>query len=232
MRTTPAIILASASQRRQQFLRDLGLPFTISVADIDETPLTGELPAPMTVRLAAAKAQAVAARLPESDAARLIIASDTTVALGDEILGKPLDGADAARMLRALCGRDHGVISAVSVLRLPDMEQATRINRTTVTMRAYDDAEIDAYVASGDPMDKAGAYGIQSRDFAPVVALDGCYASVMGLPLADFCDLLAAFGVQSPVPPRAACLLFNTFACCAASDRHSTHIDFDTSAVD
>ena len=95
MDTSPTLILASASQRRQQFLRDLGLAFTISVADIDETPLPGEQPAPMTVRLAAAKAQAVAARLPESDAPRLIVASDTTVALGDEILGKPIDAADA-----------------------------------------------------------------------------------------------------------------------------------------
>ena len=232
MHTPPALILASASQRRQQFLRDLGLTFTISVADIDETPLPGELPAPMTVRLAAAKARAVAARLPASNAPLLIIASDTTVALGDVILGKPLDGADAARMLRELRGRDHEVISAVSALRLPDMSQATRINRTTVTMRDYSDDEIEAYVATGDPMDKAGAYGIQSRDFAPVVALDGCYAGVMGLPLADFCDLLATFGVQMPVAPHAACLLFNTFACCAASERHSAHIDFDTSPAD
>ena len=232
METVPAIILASASQRRQQFLRDLGLAFTISVADIDETPLPGEQPAPMTVRLAAAKAQAVAARVPESDTPRLIVASDTTVALGDEILGKPADAADAGRMLRALRDCDHAVISAVSVLRLPDMRQATRLNRTMVTMRAYTNAEIDAYVASGDPMDKAGAYGIQSRDFAPVVALDGCYAGVMGLPLADFCDLLAAFGVPTPVAPQAACLLFNTFACCAASAGHSAHIDFDTSPAD
>ncbi|MCB0042857.1 MAG: septum formation protein Maf [Caldilinea sp.] len=232
MHTPPALILASASQRRQQFLRDLGLTFTISVADIDETPLPGELPAPMTVRLAAAKARAVAERLPASDAPRLVIASDTTVALGDTILGKPLDGADATRMLQELRGRDHEVISAVSALRLPHFGQATCINRTTVTMRDYSDDEIEAYVATGDPMDKAGAYGIQSRDFAPVVALDGCYAGVMGLPLADFCDLLAAFGVQTPVAPHAACLLFNTFACCAASERHSAHIDFDTSPAD
>ena len=231
MHTPPALILASASQRRQQFLRDLGLTFTISVADIDETPLPGELPAPMTVRLAAAKARAVAERLPASDAPRLVIASDTTVAMGDTILGKPLDGADATRMLQELRGRDHEVISAVSALRLPHFGQATCINRTTVTMRDYSDDEIEAYVATGDPMDKAGAYGIQSRDFAPVVALDGCYAGVMGLPLADFCDLLAAFGVQTPVAPHAACLLFNTFACCAASERHSAHIDFDTSRV-
>ncbi|MCB9116516.1 MAG: Maf family protein [Caldilineaceae bacterium] len=119
MHTPPALILASASQRRQQFLRDLGLTFTISVADIDETPLPGELPAPMTVRLAAAKARAVAERLPASDAPRLVIASDTTVALGDTILGKPLDGADATRMLQELRGRDHEVISAVARCACP-----------------------------------------------------------------------------------------------------------------
>ena len=220
------LILASASQRRQQFLRDLGLTYTIHVADIDETPLPQEAPAAMTQRLAEAKARTVADRLPAMPADALIVASDTTVALGDEIYGKPLDAADAVRMLRALRARDHIVISAVSVLRCSDRRLATRVNVTTVTMRAYTGAEIDAYVASGDPLDKAGAYGIQSPGFAPASALDGCYASVMGLPLGDFCNLLAHFGVQPRHDAATVCLQFNPFACCAAGKAHRAHIEF------
>ncbi len=221
-----ALILASASQRRQQFLRDLGLPFTIHVADIDETPLPQEDPAAMTQRLAEAKARTVADRLDPLPADALIIASDTTVALGAEIYGKPADAADAVRMLRDLRNRDHVVISAVSVLRLSDRRLATRVNVTTVTMRAYTDAEIDAYVASGDPLDKAGAYGIQSPGFAPACALDGCYASVMGLPLGDLCELLVGFGVQPRQDVATVCLQHNPFTCCAAEKMHLAHIQF------
>ena len=111
----------------------------------------------------------------------------------------------------------HQVISAVSVLHLPDDRQSTRINTTTVTMRDYNDEEIAAYVATGDPLDKAGAYAIQARDFNCVTAIDGCYASVMGLPLADLRDLLAEFGVTTPANVPTICGLFNTFACCRAN---------------
>ncbi len=225
MTTCEALILASASQRRQQFLRDLGLTFTVVVADIDETPLPAEDPVVMTQRLAEAKASAVAQRLPE-DAPAIIIASDTTVALGNEIYGKPIDAEDAVRMLRDLRDGVHEVISAVTLLRTANRVQKTRINRTLVTMRAYSDAEIAAYVASGDPMDKAGAYGIQSPGFAPACALDGCFASVMGLPLADLCDLLADFGVHVKRSPAQVCAAINPFPCCANRSTHATHIDF------
>ena len=236
MSTRTPLILASASLRRQRFLHDLGLTFTILVADIDETPLPDEDPAVMTQRLAEAKARAVAARLPTTvtnemstdvimtDA--IIIASDTTVALGSEIYGKPIDAADAERMLRDLRAGVHDVLSAVTVLHTRDGRLVTRINRTLVTMRDYSDAEIAAYVASGDPMDKAGAYGIQSPGFAPACALDGCFASVMGLPLADMCDLLADFGVRVTHNPARVCAAINPFPCCADRSAHSTHIDF------
>lgn len=181
----------------------------------------------MTQRLAEAKARTVADWLAATPTDALIIASDTTVALGGEIYGKPIDAADATRMLRDLRDRNHVVISAVSVLRLPDRRQATRVNVTTVTMRAYTDAEIAAYVASGDPLDKAGAYGIQSPSFAPVCALDGCYASVMGLPLDDLYELLAQFDVHLPQRVTNVCLQFNPFTCCAAKASHRTHIEFD-----
>lgn len=226
MTTHPSLILASASQRRQQFLRDLGLAFTVLVADIDETPLPDEDPAVMSQRLAESKAQTVAQRLAAEGRDALIIASDTTVAMAEVNYGKPLDTADAARMLRELCGGVHEVISAITVLRISDRQSATRINRTQVTMRAYTDAEIDAYVASGDPMDKAGAYGIQSPGFAPACALDGCFASVMGLPLADLCDLLAGFGVVAERSPAQICAAINPFPCCANRTTHTTHIDF------
>ncbi len=221
----PHLILASASQRRQQFLRDLGLAYTVHVADIDETPLPAEEPAAMTQRLAEAKAWTVAQRLGESAGAALIIASDTTVALHDAIYGKPADAADAVRMLRDLRAAPHDVISAVAVLHLPDQRLATRVNHTTVTMRAYTDAEIDAYVATGDPLDKAGAYGIQSPGFAPACALDGCFAGVMGLPLGDLCELLVAFGVTIPRPPGQVCAVINPFPCCAAQATHTMHAD-------
>lgn len=215
MPVSPALILASASQRRQQFLRDLEVPFSIQVAAIDESPLPGEEAAAMTQRLAEAKAWAAARLVEERSPHALIVASDTTVALDGLLYGKPAEAAEAAQMLRALRGRDHAVISAVTVLRLPDRQLATRVNQSIVTMRAYTDREIDAYVQSGDPLDKAGAYGIQSAPFAPVCALQGCYAGVMGLPLADLCALLAQFGMPIPKPAADVCRPINPFGCCA-----------------
>lgn len=223
---TPTLILASGSQRRQQFFRELGLDFSVIVADIDETPLHAEHPGAMTCRLAEEKARAVAMRMGRVADRTLIVASDTTVALDDVIYGKPLDEADARRMLLDLRGGPHQVISAVSVLSLPDDRQATRVNTTTVWMRGYDDGEVDVYVATGDPLDKAGAYGIQARDFNPVERLQGCYAGVMGLPLADLSELLGEFGYAVTADVSAVCRLFNTFACCAGSPAHSASIEF------
>ena len=200
MTTQPTLILASGSKRRQQFLHELGLRYHVVVADIDETPLPDEHPAAMTRRLAEEKAQAVAARLPADPHPRLIIASDTTVARGDTVYGKPIDADDAVRMLAELRDGPHVVLSAITLLHLPDGRQATHVNSTTVVMRDYTDAEIRAYVDTGDPLDKAGAYGIQARDFNPVASLQGCYAGVMGLPLADLGELLVEFGVPLPVP--------------------------------
>jgi septum formation protein len=208
------LILASASPRRQQFLRDLGLSFTIVVADIDETPLPHEAPIILAERLAQAKAKAVAARLPSAGPPRLIIAADTVVALGKLQLGKPGDDAEATAMLAQLRDRVHEVHSSVSVLDPAHGRQRTRVNTTQVLMRAYTDAEIAAYVATGDPMDKAGAYAIQHRTFAPVQALTGCISGVIGLPLADLRDLLAEFGVSLPQDVVAACQPHTDFRCC------------------
>ncbi|MEZ4659911.1 MAG: Maf family protein [Caldilineaceae bacterium] len=211
------IILASASPRRQQFFKELGLPCTICAADIDETPRADEGPIGLAHRLAQSKAQAVADRVAPNGRVQLIVAADTVVAQGAELLGKPVDEADAARMLRQLRTGVHQVHSGVSVLQrmaTGETRQETIVNSTDVVMRPYSDTEIAAYVATGDPLDKAGAYAIQHPVFAPVQQINGCISGVMGLPLADLRDLLARFGVQvaTPLPPL--CQFHAAFACC------------------
>ena len=136
------------------------------------------------------------------------------VALDDEILGKPADAEDARRMLRALRGRRHQVYTAVCVWDVAAGAYDVCVNTTQVNMRSYSDAELERYVESGDPMDKAGAYAIQHAEFAPVVALDGCFSSVMGLPLGDVCELLAEFGVEMTCEVADVCERQADFACC------------------
>jgi septum formation protein len=201
---TMELILASESPRRRQFLTDLGLEFQAVAADIDETPLQVEKPPAVAMRLAREKATAIAAELKPAHAC-LILASDTVVAKGDEMLGKPLDEEDAARMLRRLRGALHTVHTAVCLLVYPDGEYSTRLNSTAVTMRNYSDGEIAAYIATGDPLDKAGAYAIQHPTFAPVARLEGCYTGVMGLPLGEVCDLLAESGIAVLTLPATVC---------------------------
>ena len=211
----PHLLLASQSPRRQQFLRDLGLRFTIMAADINETPRPGETPMLLARRLAEEKAQAVANSLPADAFPALIIGADTVVALGERLLGKPASADEATAMLTLLRGRPHSVHSGVSVLSSADGRQSTRVNSTRVAMRAYTDAEIAAYVASGDPLDKAGAYAIQHPDFAPVVRLEGCLSGVMGLPLGDLHDLLADFGMRIGRPLAPICERHSgRFECC------------------
>jgi nucleoside triphosphate pyrophosphatase len=208
------LILASASPRRRQFLDELGLAYQLLVADIDETPLTGERPRALAQRLAEAKARAVATRLPPGDGRWLVIAADTVVALGDTLLGKPADSAEASAMLSLLRGRVHEVHSGVSVYEPGAGILRTRVNTTEVRMRVYHAEEIAAYIATGDPFDKAGGYAIQNREFAPVVSVHGCISGVIGLPLADLRDLLASFGVVIPHGVVSACEPHTHFPCC------------------
>jgi len=214
----PQIILASGSPRRQQLLRDLGLPFEIITANIDETPLPNEAPVVLVKRLAESKAQAVVDKQDQRDEALLILAADTIVALDEAPLGKPTDADDAKRMLTQLRDRDHQVHSGLSIIRLePESTatQQTKINSSTIYMRNYSDAEIAEYVASGDPLDKAGAYAIQHPVFAPVKKLDGCVSGVMGLSLVDLVTLLADFGVTVTVEgTESICEGYAPFACC------------------
>ena len=210
--TTP-LILASSSPRRQAFLRELGLSFTVTPADIDETPQVEETPVALASRLATHKAQAVAERHCASDRA-IIIAADTVVALDEIVLGKPENKADASRMLLLLRDGTHEVHSAVSVLDTATGHLETAVNTTTVWMRNYSDTEIAVYVESGDPMDKAGAYAIQHPSFDPAQMIGGCLSGVMGLPLGTLRDLLAQVGVELPSDVVAVCEAQTHFTCC------------------
>ncbi|GAP12301.1 MAF protein [Longilinea arvoryzae] len=196
------ITLASNSPRRRQLLGWLGIDFVSRPADIDESALPGELPRPYVLRLAESKARA-AAHNPSCD--RLVLAADTIVADGNALLGKP-DGENGARgMLNALRGRTHQVHTALALLEPPDGRLLTELCSTNVPMRAYTDAEMEAYIASGDPLDKAGAYAIQSVEFHPVEQFSGCYASVMGLPMCHLLRALRRWGAAPDVDVAQIC---------------------------
>jgi septum formation protein len=200
------LILASGSPRRQAFLVGLGLDFQVETADVDEAARPGELPAELVLRLSRAKAQAVALR---HAGGATILAADTVVVLDGRILGKPADAGAAARMLHALAGRMHQVFTAVSLAwpgsALLTMQFASRLCESRVWMRSYGDAEVAAYVATGDPLDKAGAYAIQHPVFAPVARWEGCYASIMGLPLGLAAQLLQSAGIFVPADVSLVC---------------------------
>jgi nucleoside triphosphate pyrophosphatase len=196
-------VLASGSPRRRELLASLGIDFTIIKSDIDETQRPGENPYAYVHRLSLEKAEAVAVRLTEP---AYVLAADTvvickrsdaadTIGVTDDgdILGKPESAADARAMLRRLRGRDHVVCTAITLRPLVGAS-LTELTRTTVTMRGYTDAEIDAYIATGDPFDKAGGYAIQHEGFHPVARIDGSYTNVVGLPLETLKTMLARIG--------------------------------------
>lgn len=194
------VILASASPRRRQLFTLLGMPFIVHSADIEETHLPDETPAQTAARLAHAKATAVAAQHDGT-----IVAADTLVVLDDAILGKPADPAEAIEMLRRLRGRAHRVLTGVAVLDPDSGAAETTVVASEVWMRDYGDNEVAAYVAGGDPMDKAGAYAIQHPTFMPVARVVGCPANVMGLPLCRVDSMLRARGFQWGTTPVQAC---------------------------
>ena len=178
------LILASASPRRGELLRQIGLQFTVVVADIDESPLPGEDHSSYTLRLADAKARAVLTMHPDA----VVLGADTTVALDDQLLGKPRDAEDAAGMLQRLSGRKHHVTTAVAVLTRD--QTLTAAQTTRVFFEAMSDAEITAYVSTGEPIDKAGAYAIQGRAAQWIARIEGEFSNVVGLPLAAVARLL------------------------------------------
>lgn len=186
----PRVVLASQSPRRRDLLNLIGVDHTTRPADIDETVLPGEAPEACVERLARAKAARIAAL--ERDA--LVIAADTIVVIDDCILNKPVDAADAVAMLRRLRGRAHVVYTAVCVSL--DGRVAAGLEPVSVRFRRLTDGEVDAYVATGEPLDKAGAYGIQGYGATIVERIEGDFFAVMGLPLVRLVTVLSEIGVR------------------------------------
>ncbi len=193
------IILASTSPRRRELVALFDRPFQFVSADVDEAPRPNEAPADLVRRLSRRKAE-MGARLVAPTRAP-VIGADSIVCLDGAMLGKPADADDATRLLRRLRGRAHVVYSGVTVVEGARVE--TRLAMTTVWMREFSDAEMAAYVATGDPLDKAGAYAIQHGGFRPVARIEGCQANVMGLPLCHVYLALRALGIAVNAPDRA-----------------------------
>jgi septum formation protein len=188
----PALVLASRSPRRQELLATLGVPFEVRPAELDEAVREGERPEAYVARVAREKARAVTGPV--------VLAADTAVVVGDEILGKPRDAADAARMLRALSGTTHRVLTSVCVRRTvppPGCEREVTVS-TAVRFRPLSDDQITWYVQTGEPLDKAGAYAVQGLGGAFVESVVGSVSSVVGLPLAEALALLDQVGFPMP----------------------------------
>jgi MAF protein len=192
------LILASASPRRRELLRQCGIDCEILSASVPENVRPDETPEELALRLAREKARAAAGRSGGREA--LVLAADTVVADEDGVLGKPAGPRQAEAFLLRLRGRVHRVITGVCLLRSPAGTERTQTAVTSVRMRAYSDAEIAAYAAGGDGLDKAGAYAIQDAAFHPVESIDGCYPNVVGLPLCRVYALLESAG-EPPARP-------------------------------
>jgi septum formation protein len=187
--SAPSLILASSSQRRREILEAMGLAFVIRVTDVDEKMLTGESPADMVLRLASAKAATIPAGPGE-----IVIGADTAVVLGEECFGKPADFEDALRMLSALSGRTHQVMTGIAVASSAGV--ATALSVTDVRFRDIGPNEVRRYWQSGEPQGKAGAYAIQGRGGTFVEAIMGSYTGVVGLPVFETARLLQAAGLD------------------------------------
>ncbi len=193
-------ILASASPRRRELLSAMGINFTVLPADIDETRLSGELAEAYVLRLATEKVRVIAEQNPQA----FVLGADTTVVLEAEgssperILEKPVDKADACAMLRALQGRSHIVLTAFAICSVAEKIKSSRVVRSQVWFSQLDEQTIQEYVRSGEPMDKAGAYGVQGIGSAFVERIEGSYTNVVGLPLSELLSELRKFGIWTP----------------------------------
>ena len=231
-----SLVLASASPRRRHLIGIFGLPFDVAVADVDETPRSGEAADALAMRLARDKALAVADRRPT----RTVLAADTVVALDGRLLGKPVDADEARSMLRALRDRPHQVVTGLA-LAIGRGEGGADTGEeaggggadsvggqgdrgagliwhaaveTLVEMRAYTDEDIERYVLTGRPLDKAGGYAIQDNEIAPVARITGCYPNVVGLPLCETRRALAAAGLLGEVGPDAVGIIGSATPAC------------------
>lgn len=206
------LVLASSSPRRRRLLRELGVDYSVRVPDVDERPLPGERPGAHVRRLALAKARAAARGLDPGSGARWVLGADTVVVLDGEILGKPRDARHARRMLGRLAGRTHEVLTGIALVPVralvsaagvsggrrapaPCARARTAVVRSRVTMRPFDGPAIERYVASGEPLDKAGSYAVQGRGRRLVAAVEGSLTNVVGLPLERLERLLVDCGV-------------------------------------
>jgi septum formation protein len=185
------LILASASTRRAEILRDAGFSFTVLSSAVDETPYPGESAHDLVQRLAAAKADLIAAR---AAGPAIVIGADTEVTLESHIFGKPRSSDDARHMLEKLSGRTHAVVTGVALIRIPDAEQLIFVESTLVHFATLSAEEISRYLSTGEPHDKAGAYGIQGRAGRYIPRIEGCYFNVVGLPLARLQQALTTLG--------------------------------------
>lgn len=192
--TTEKIILASGSPRRRDFLRDLGIDFEVMAADVDETPLPGEVPEVFVLRLAGEKAEAVSRLHPDA----WVLGADTVVVVDGKVLGKPVSREEALRMLQALNGRRHQVWTGFCLCHETKQIEKSRAVCTEVRFGDYPRHVFEAYVASGEPLDKAGSYGIQGLGAFLVEEVKGSYSNVVGLPLAEVVQELLTLGVISP----------------------------------
>lgn len=181
----PVLVLASASPRRRELIEQLGLEFMVHVSGADETPLPHEAPQAHTTRLAQAKAEAVAREFAD----HWVLGADTAVVVDGLILGKPVDEPDAFRMLRMISGRWHTVVTGMCFMHRAQGRRHVHCEESEVFIRELSDAQIRAYVATGEPMDKAGAYAIQGIGAGLVQKVRGSYTNVVGLPLAEFAIL-------------------------------------------
>ncbi len=191
------LVLASASPRRRELLAQAGFAFSVRAAEIPEDPHANEDPIAYVTRLAREKAEAVFRQISSEELAppQVVLGADTTVTLDNHILGKPADASDASRMLRLLSGRTHLVMTGVAVVTPQSAEVAAEV--TAVRFLTLSDREIEDYVATGEPMDKAGAYAIQGRAARWIPRIEGCYFNVVGLPLALVTAMLESLGDSS-----------------------------------
>lgn len=204
------LVLASSSPRRQELIPLVGLPWIVQVVDVDEGSITHPDPAANVVGTAELKAT-YAARIAPKDT--IVIGADTMVALDNRMLNKPADEEDARAMLTALRGRSHEVHTGIAIIDPASGRSILDVCSVSVPMRDYSDSEIDAYIASGDPMDKAGAYAIQHPEFRPVEGLDGCYATVVGLPLCHIVRALRKLGTEISADVPSACQNHHNYDC-------------------
>jgi septum formation protein len=204
------LVLASTSPRRRQLLALAGWPYQIASVEVDERTISGETGRAYLLRLAQDKALAAKEQAPPDC---LVVAADTTVVDDEEILGKPVDNFEATSMLTRLRGRVHQVYTGLAVLRMADGKMLTDWCSTDVKMRAYRDDEIQAYVQSGDALDKAGSYAIQHPNFKPVESLSGCFANVVGLPICHLAHLLQRLGVGPDTGAKGMCLDIQHYDC-------------------